>query len=150
MKECITCLKEKDEDWFRPGKNQCRSCVNKKLRERRKRTKNAATKRYEKTKSGFLMRLYRNMESRISGVQSQKHHLYRDKELLDREDFYKWAMASPSFHELFFSWEESDYERKLTPSVDRKNPSLGYSIPNMEWVTHSENSSRANRKTHES
>lgn len=31
---------------------------------------------------------------------------------------------------------------KLAPTVDRKDPSKGYEIENMEWVTHSENSSR--------
>lgn len=44
------------------------------------------------------------------------------------------------FHELFLSWEQSNYSRKLTPSVDRIDSSKGYYLGNMEWVTHSENS----------
>ena len=38
--------------------------------------------RYEKTPKGFLMRLYRNMKSRVKGVQQAKHHLYEHCELL--------------------------------------------------------------------
>lgn len=103
---------------------------------------NASTKKYEKTKKGFLMRLYRNMLSRVSGIQAKKHHLYKGKCLLDREEFYDWALGSESFHSLFKAWEGSRYNRKLTPSVDRVDSSDGYHINNMEWVTHSENSRR--------
>lgn len=110
----------------------------------RERTGNAATKKYEKTKRGFLMRLYRNMESRINGIQKQKHHLYKGKYLLPREDFYAWAMSCELFHQLFYDWQYLDFDRKSTPSVDRVNSSIGYVVENMEWVTHSENSRRGN------
>lgn len=111
-------------------------------REYRARTGNLCTKKYEKTKKGFLMRLYRNMQSRITGIQKLKFHLYHDKYLLPRDEFYKWALSSDDFHKLFEFWELSKYERKLTPSVDRIDSSMGYSLGNMEWVTHSENSRR--------
>jgi hypothetical protein len=109
-------------------------------REQRASNGNAYTKKYEKTKNGFLMLAYRNMLSRISGVQSRKHHLYKGKDLLSREEFYSWAKASREFHALFDAWELSGYSRKLTPSTDRINSRLGYFIENMRWVTHSENS----------
>lgn len=105
----------------------------------------AACKRYEKTKAGFLMRAYRNMKSRISGVQKAKHHLYAGKALLDKADFYLWAQESAEFHKLFAEYEASGYERKLAPSPDRKDSSRGYEPANMEWVTHSENSRRGGR-----
>jgi len=114
----------------------------KKQREYRASNGNAVTKRYEKTKNGFLMRLYRNMQSRTSGVQKEKYHLYKGCDLLSREDFYAWAKSSCVFHDMFRAWEDSGYERKMSPSVDRIDSSKGYSIDNMEWVTHSENSRR--------
>ena len=126
---------------------------NKRQRERRKANGNAATKKYEKTKKGFLMRLYRNMQSRVDGVQKLKHHLYKGKYLLPREEFYEWALNDESFHKLFEEYESSGYERKLAPSVDRVDSSCGYSIDNMEFVTMSENSRRGNesrRKMRES
>ena len=111
-------------------------------RERRRLTGNAVTKKYEKTKKGKLMRLYRNMQSRVNGNQKAKHHLYEGKYLLGKEDFYEWAMSCPEFHRLYDEWVASDYDRKLTPSVDRIDSSKGYEVSNMEWVTHSENSRR--------
>lgn len=108
----------------------------------RKANGNACTLKYERTKHGKLMRIYRNMKSRIEGVQWQKAHLYAGKYLLPKDEFYLWAIASPDFHRLYAEWVESGYERKLAPSVDRKDSSVGYRPWNMEWVTHSENSRR--------
>lgn len=90
------------------------------------------------------MRLYRNMQSRVTGVQKIKSHLYSGKSLLDRVEFYKWANASKEFHDLFEFWEAANHATTLTPTVDRINSSLGYEVGNMEWVTHSENSRRGN------
>ena len=111
-------------------------------RDRRKRTGNHTTKKYEKTKKGFLMRLYRNMQSRIKGVQKVKFHLYSNKEILDKVEFYNWALNNPAFHDLFETYEKSEYDRKLSPSVDRVDSNKGYTIDNMEFITTSENSSR--------
>lgn len=106
----------------------------------RKANGNLHTHRYEKTRKGFLMRKYRNMTSRVTGVQYLKAHLYKGKEILDREDFYEWAVNSLDFDTLFEAWKESNYERKLCPTVDRIDSSKGYTIENMQWITHSENS----------
>lgn len=108
-------------------------------REHRKKTNNLDTRKYEKTINGFLVRLYRNMKSRVSGVQKLKYHLYKDKDLLDKQTFYQWAKSSKTFLKLYSKWIENNYDRKLTPSVDRINSQEGYCLSNMEWVTHSEN-----------
>lgn len=111
-------------------------------RQYRKNNGNICTLKYEKTKNGFLVRCYRNMKSRIFGIQKSKSHLYIGKELLSKEDFYNWSLGSEKFHQLFNEWKNSGYQRKLTPSVDRVNSCSGYSLDNMEWVTFSENSRR--------
>lgn len=97
-------------------------------------------KKYEKTIDGFLMRGYRNMLSRVKGIQKLKAHLYLGKEILSKESFYKWANESKEFHKLYTNWTLNGYERKLTPSVDRIDSSKGYELDNMRWITHSENS----------
>ena len=117
----------------------------KKQREYRRANGNAVTKRYERTKKGKLMRTYRNMQSRVLGILQKKAHLYQGLEILDRDAFYEWAMASPEFHVLYDGWVASGYQCGASPSVDRINPSKGYTLNNMEWVSHSENSRRASR-----
>ena len=121
-----------------------RKFLNEYQREKRKLNGNLYTRTYEKTINGFLMRMYRNMKSRVSGIQQKKAHLYSGKYILPREEFYKWAKPNKEFLNLFYAWEKSGYNRRLTPTVDRIDPSRGYELKNMEWVTHSLNSSRAN------
>jgi hypothetical protein len=115
-----------------------------KRRARRKIKNNWDCKKYEKTKKGFLVRAYRNMKSRVEGVQHSKAHLYKGKEILEKHTFYEWALSNESFNKLFKEWEDSNYCRKLTPSVDRIDSSKGYTLDNMQYITHSENSRRGN------
>lgn len=119
-----------------------------KQREYRKNNGNAYTTKYEKTPNGFLMRAYRNMLSRVTGVQKLKFHLYEGRSLLPKQEFYDWAMGSPEFKSLFSAYKASNFERKLCPSVDRVDSNQGYQIDNMEWVTHSENSRRGSISRH--
>ena len=149
IKKCIRCGNEYPIDEFRKQKetkdghaNQCRLCLNEIQRIKRKSDGNSITRRYEKTPKGFLMREYRNMQSRVLGVQKQKAHLYLGLTLLNRDLFYEWANNQLQFHALFDIWTASGYDRKLTPTVDRIDSSKGYELSNMEWVTHSENSRR--------
>lgn len=123
-------------------KGRTREEQNANQREYRRANGNACTLRYEHTEHGKLMRNYRNMKSRVEGVQKLKYHLYAGKYLLPKDEFYTWAMASNDFHRLYREWVDSGYDRKLAPSVDRVDSSRGYEVGNMQWVTHSENSRR--------
>jgi hypothetical protein len=111
-----------------------------KQRARRKADGNAATHKYEKTQNGFLMRVYRNMKSRVTGIQKLKAHLYVGLPIISKEEFYAWSKINLQFLSLFKQWEASGYSRLLTPSIDRIDSSKGYEIENMRGLTHSENS----------
>lgn len=80
------------------------------------------------------------MESRVKGIQKKKAHLYQNVELLSRDDFKKWANSCEELKVMFKIWEESNYNKKLCPSIDRIDSLKGYTIENMRWLTHSENS----------
>jgi len=109
-------------------------------RDMRKANGNAHTKKYEKTKGGKLMRTYRNMYTRVSGILKTKAHLYEGLDILDKEDFYKWSLSDYAFNILFDDWVSSGYDKKLSPSIDRIDTNYGYVLDNMRWLTHSENS----------
>lgn len=106
----------------------------------RKANGNANTKRYEKTRKGKIMRSYRNMQSRVEGVTHLKNHLYLGKDIMSRDDFYEWSLSDEYFNVLFDTWVYSDYDRRLSPSVDRIDSTKGYIAGNVRWLTHSENS----------
>ena len=131
------------EDGVKFYGNVCPPCKRKRVREEwnsENSKKKLIIKKYEKTFEGYLMRKYRNMLSRIQGVQKRKSHLYKNKQILSKEDFYRWALSHPDYERLYIEYKESGFERKLAPTVDRIDPSIGYIITNMRWLTHSENS----------
>lgn len=140
-KICSCCGEEKTENCFPANYGRvCQTCRNTKQRERRKLTGDAATKRYEKTKSGYLMRAYCNMLSRVSGVQSKKAHLYEGLDILDKETFYDWSINDEAFNTLFDEYEKSGWDMRLAPSVDREDSSFVYNLQNMRWLPHWRNS----------
>lgn len=122
----------------------CRPCKNRKQREYRESNQNSCTKVYEKTLDGYLMRTYRNMLSRVTGVLKKKAHLYEGKDILDKDHFYHWSKSS-NFPSLLKAYQESGWEPRMAPSIDRKDPELGYVDGNIRWITHSENSSTTRR-----
>lgn len=120
--------------------HKCRSCSNKAQRSYRKKTDNSSAKVYDKTKKGFLVRTYRNMLSRVRGIQTECAHLYEGLEILDKSDFYTWSLSDKDFNDLFEAWILSDTPMRICPSIDRVNTSLGYVGGNIRWITQSENS----------
>jgi hypothetical protein len=121
--------------------NLCPKCTRERQREYTKKHKNINHRKYEKTINGFLVRAYRNMKTRIAGKR-HKERRYKGMEILDKNIFYKWSKEDPKFIDMFKKWESKKYCRKLSPSVDRIDAAKGYTLDNIQWLTHSENSSK--------
>lgn len=158
-KQCAACLQQlslssynRDSQTYDKFRARCRECDKNRMPylikkveqpaplEIRAKRKNKSCKKYEKTKKGFVMRAYRNMLSRVTGIQKEKAHIYLGLPILAKEAFYEWALSDLNFNTLFDAWEKSKYKRTLSPSVDRIDSSLGYLAENIRWITHSQNS----------
>ena len=146
-KNCSNCETPLDSIQSKGG--QCLPCVNLKQRMYRQKTSNLSTKVYEKTLKGYLVRTYRNMTSRVRGILKKKAHLYEGKSILTKDEFYEWSLSSKEFHDLMARYEDSDYDLKLAPSIDRIDSSLGYTLGNIQWITFSENSRKGAHNKHE-
>lgn len=147
-KVCRYCKSSKDLSEFKKAKtcsdgysHKCKSCVNDSQKNYRVSNGNSGEKVYGKTKKGFLVRTYRNMLSRVRGIQTEYAHLYEGLDILDKSDFYVWSLADKSFNDLFDTWISSGSPIRICPSIDRVNTSLGYISDNIRWITQSENSS---------
>lgn len=95
---------------------------------------------YGKTLGGKIMMSYHNMRGRVLGLQARKAHLYKGLPIMPRHEFYTWALKDERLKEVFAIWVASGYSKRLSPSVNRIDPALGYVAGNIEWLTHSENS----------
>lgn len=149
MNKCEICGKESVKKMENKHPYCSRSCLSHLIWKYKKKkmteqelfeSKKQICKKYEKTFCGYLMRKYRNMQSRIKGIQKQKHHLYKDLEILPMDEFYMWALSSEDYERLFCEYKDSGFNRKLAPTVDRTDSKKGYILENMRWLTHSENS----------
>lgn len=125
-----------------------REAVNKYQADVRIKTRNKSTKKYEKTKKGYLVRTYRNMKSRCCGILKSKAHLYAGLELIDKNEFYAWSLSDPDFMRLFIAYKESDFNLRMAPSIDRIDSKRGYILENMRWITFSENSRLGSMSRH--
>lgn len=120
---------------------RCHLCLNAYMRgEYRNGKRKESIKNHSKTLNGYLMRTYRNMLSRVTGVTKHKNHLYLGLEILPKLDFYKWSLENSSYKRLHRKWTLSGMDTRLSPSIDRIDPYRGYSLDNMRWVTKSFNS----------
>jgi hypothetical protein len=146
MKLCSKCNIEKDLTNFYKHSAICKECKNEITRMYRFKNNNIYTRRYEKTKKGFLVRMYRNMTSRVKGVQKDYIHIYQGLDILPKEQFYEFALNNSEFHRLFKEWEDALYERRLCPSIDRIDTKFGYTLGNIQFLTMSENSSKTSRR----
>jgi hypothetical protein len=101
-------------------------------------TKATYSRSYHRTHRGYLVRAYRNMINRTTGL--TKPHLYKGLSLLPKEEFYRWSLANKHFLHLFRVWTKYNYDRRLSPSVNRIDSRKGYDLSNIEWISQSANS----------
>lgn len=141
MSKCVDCGCEKtsensdaskrNKDGFR---SRCKVCMAK------------WTKNYEKSPKGYLVRTYRNIESRVNGIQKRKYHLYKGMFVLERKDFYEMSLNDQNFLETLENYKQSGWKQGEAPSIDRIYPWFGYHLDNIRWVKHSENSAHTRGK----
>lgn len=97
-------------------------------------------KEKRKYRLGFYVSTrYTEVKQRCTNPNNKRADYYGGKEFCSREEFESWALACPSLPVLYKQWQESNFDNKFAPSVDRINPEGGYTLGNMRWVTHSDN-----------
>lgn len=87
--------------------------------------------KYRKTKKGLIRNLYCGIKQRATET---------GKELsFSSQAFFRWCMVSRKFHALYIGWVKADFERNVKPSIDRKNPLIGYRFDNIQVMTYWDN-----------
>lgn len=86
------------------------------------------------------------MLSRVLAIQRREAHYYEGLPILPRNVFYMWSLSNPAFNRLWDDWQAAYKEMRLVPSIDRKDILKGYTLDNMQWITHAENSSKLARR----
>jgi len=88
----------------------------------------------------FLNNLYSAMKNRVTtGANTNRPDLYIGKPIMPKDIFLTWAKNHPDFLQMYKRWVMCEFDRKMTPTVNRINSQKGYTLDNVEWVTNSQN-----------
>ena len=67
---------------------------------------------------------------------------YVGKEICTKEEFVAKFAKSEEFLSLFKNWQDSGFQRREAPSIDRIDNSGGYTLDNMQFIKHVENTNK--------
>jgi len=80
--------------------------------------------------------MFKNMVNSVRYYDSYKNK----KVLFTKSEFVTWMLANEDYQRIFKTWEQSDYDLMLTPTIDRVDNKGHYSLDNIQVITHLDNS----------
>lgn len=147
-KQCFKCKKIKTlSDFYKHPQmpdgyvNKCKECNKKDVRENYK-EKIFEKRSYDSQRSRYsFQRIFSNrwmhIKNRCDGKIKQSVR-YSKYNYLTKEEFIDWCYKKEniySFFNIWRKWKESNFQRNMTPTIDRKNDSLGYTVENIQWLS---------------
>jgi len=127
FKVCTQCGIAKNKFEFNAHKgrksgldDQCRTCVK------------LYKESYYRSHVGHIAKIYSSQKSssRRRGNQPPEYTL---------KELRVWLLSMPEFYDMFDRWVESEYSRWLSPSVDRINDYIGYTMDNIQLMVWQDN-----------
>lgn len=157
MKTCKSCGEEKGKTEFYPHptardrlQHICKECSKAVSAKHRLENKEYHQQYQFNINRHNIQHIYRSrydkMCRRVTGYY-RKNHSSLGKELLTLEEFYAWcAETEKEFLEIYNTWKEAEFDRELSPTIDRIDNDLGYVPSNMQWLTLRDNRKKGRKK----
>ena len=112
--------------------------LSKKAKEYRIKNQDVIKKKNEYYRHDFhahAKRMYSKIKERLKSDKSYSSlRLY-----INREEFLDWVINNPSYTDLYNRWKESNFNQRLTPTIDRINNKGNYTLDNIQVLTKSDN-----------
>jgi len=84
--------------------------------------------KYLRTINGLISQIYRGQ------IRNSKKRGHTNPEYT-REWFDNWFKSQPTLEKIYSDWQKSNFDKDLTPSVDRKNANKHYLKDNIQLTT---------------
>lgn len=84
---------------------------------------------------------YAHMVARHEGRASTHSQSY-GKGICTKEEFMLWCKDFENlnvFLTIYFEWARNGFKRWDSPSIDRIDPKIGYTLDNIQWLSFSDN-----------
>lgn len=67
---------------------------------------------------------------------------YYGKPICTKEEFINKFLTDAQFLALYKKWQDAGFTRAASPAIDRINNNLGYTLDNLEFISHRVNSTK--------
>lgn len=130
-------------------KEHCIECKNFKPIKAKNKCQNCWHKFKKKNSPHFYLRFkYSEIKKRCTNPRELiKNPNYKNKLNIDINTFYKLFINNEQYLNLYKKWQDSGFQYKLSPSIDRIDNNLPYQLGNLQFITHSENCIKDQEKT---
>lgn len=148
MKKCFKCgIKKERKNFYKHPQmtdglmGKCKECA--KIDARKNYHDNIdAKKEYDRKRIRYnprriFLQRYGSMKSRIIGTATRPYKV-EGKKIATKKEFLDWCYSKEvfaQFERLHQKWIQSDFDKHLTPSIDRIDNDRGYTLDNMQWIT---------------
>lgn len=103
----------------------------------------------KKCKSDYKVKYYRTKEGLATQIFVHQRAKSKKREhplpSYSKVELKNWLFNHKMFSELFSEWRDNNFDKNFTPSVDRLNDYLPYSINNIQLVRWKDNADRFHR-----
>jgi hypothetical protein len=93
----------------------------------------------------YLGTCYSEISRRCNHFDKQRPN-YFGKKKLSKEQFITKFKNDITFLKLYKNWQKNSFKRKFSPSIDRINNKKDYSLDNLRFISHAENTCKDRRK----
>lgn len=91
---------------------------------------------------------YAHMLARQRGVASHQSNGALGKDICTKDEFIAWCKHFDNLQEfisIYFDWAANGFQRWDSPSIDRIDPTKGYTCDNIQWLSFAANCEKNNK-----